>query len=273
MQDLYHLMMATSWLRLLAWCLATYLLLNGAFAGLYYLQPGCIVNAPPHSYPDAFWFSVQTFATIGFGVMSPANTYAHVLVTLESFLGLFSLALGTGLVFAKFSRPSARLGFSNNLLVTLHDGKPCLCFRVAHQRHGSLLDVHAKMSALVDEVTAEGVLMRRAYELELERSSMPMLAMAWTLIHVLGESSPLHGLNVTNAPERVVAFFVTVTGVDQNTLETQYSGHVYAREALEFGVRFVDMIERRPAAPLLVHHDRLSQTVPCKEWLNPEADG
>jgi inward rectifier potassium channel len=248
--------------------MAAYVLLNAIFAAFYVIQPGCIVNARPHSYADSFWFSVQTFATIGFGVMSPANTYAHVLVTIESFFGLLSLAVGTGIIFAKFSKPAARLGFSDNLLVTLHDKKHCLAFRVAHQRQGSLLDVHAKMSALVDEVTAEGMVMRRVHELTLERSSMPMLAMAWTLFHPLDERSPLFGLSEANAHERVVAFFVALTGIDQNTLETQYGGHIYSRETLQFGVRFVDMIERRNSAPMLVHHDRLNETVPCADWVD-----
>jgi inward rectifier potassium channel len=260
MQDIYHLFMAGSWAKLLGLCLVSYLVLNGVFATLYLLEPGSIVNAKPGSYGDAFWFSVQTYATIGFGVMSPATTYAHILVTLESFFGLFSLAIGTGLVFAKFSKPTARLGFSDVIIVTRHNTRPCLSFRDAHQRRGSLIDVHAKMSVLVDATTAEGATVRRAHELNLERSTMPMLALAWTVIHVLDSSSPLSGLDSNNANEAIVAIIVHITGVDETTFETLHARHVYNVDSLRFNVRFVDMIDRSQPDRLVINHSALSQT-------------
>jgi inward rectifier potassium channel len=260
LQDLYHLLMAGGWPQLIGLCLIGYVGLNALFATLYSLQPGCITNARPGSFGDAFWFSVQTFATIGFGVMSPATAYAHVLVTLESFLGLFSLALGTGIVFAKFSKPTARIGFSDVVIVTRHDARPCLSFRAAHQRRGSLIDVHARLSVLVDETTAEGATLRRAYELSLERSRMPILALAWTVFHILDDSSPLAGLSPQSAPDKLVALIVHLTGVDETTLETLHARRVYNVEALRFDVRFVDMIDRSQPDRLIVDHSRLSQT-------------
>ncbi len=253
--------MAGSWGYVLGSCLCGYMLLNGLFAFLYWLQPGCIVNARFGSFADSFWFSVQTFATIGFGVMSPATTYAHLLVTFESFLGLFSLALGTGIVFAKFSKPTARLAFSEVIIVMRHDGKTYLTFRVAHQRAGSLIDVQARLSALVDEVSAEGTVLRRAYELPLERSRIPLLGMAWTVMHSLEAPSPLVGLEPVNASNKVVALIAHVTGVDETTLETLHARHVYNVEALRFGVRFVDMIDRSQPDRLVVDHAKLHAVI------------
>jgi inward rectifier potassium channel len=260
LQDLYHLLMGGSWSLLLGLCLLGYLGLNGLFALLYFIQPGSVVNARPGSFADAFWFSVQTFATIGFGVMSPATTYAHLLVTIESFLGLFSLALGTGIVFAKFSRPTARVGFSNVAIVTRHDNRPCLSLRVAHQRRGSLIDVHARVSVLMDEVTAEGTVLRRAHELRLERTHMPILALAWTIFHILDDQSPLEGLDPRSANQKIAAIIVHVTGVDEVTLETLHARHVYGAEALRFGVRFIDIIDRSHPERLVVDHGKLSDT-------------
>jgi inward rectifier potassium channel len=252
--------MAGSWPQLLVLCLLGYLALNALFAALYFIQLGSIVNAELGSFGDAFWFSVQTFATIGFGVMSPATTYAHVLVTLESFLGLFSLALGTGIVFSKFSKPTARIGFSDVIIVTLHDKRPCLSFRAAHQRRGSLIDVHARLSVLVDEVTAEGTVLRRAYELALERPRMPILALAWALFHVLDETSPLCGLVADNAEQKLAAMIVHITGVDETTLDTLHARRVYSVKDLRFDVRFIDMIDRSNPERLVVDHARLSRT-------------
>jgi len=262
LQDLYHFLMGANWGSLLALCLVGYVGVNAVFACLYWLYPGCIVNARPGYFSDAFWFSVQTFATIGFGVMSPANSYAHVLVTFESFLGLFCLAVGTGIVFSKFSRPTARLGFSSHAIVTRYNNKPCLSFRVAHQRRGGLIDVSAKVSVLIDETTAEGVLMRRAHDLTLERAHMPMLALAWTVMHVLDESSPLCGLSEENIDARLVAVFVVVSGIDDTTLDGLIARHSYNRGSIVFGVKFVDMIERQGTGHLVVHHDKLSNVEP-----------
>ena len=271
LQDLYHLLMGGSWTYVLGSCLVGYFALNGLFASLYWLHPGCIVNARPGSFADSFWFSVQTFATIGFGVMSPATTYAHFLVTIESCLGLFSLALGTGIVFAKFSKPTARLAFSNVMIVTRYNGKPCLSFRVAHQRKGSLMDVHARLSVLCDEVSSEGTGLRRAHELHLERSRMPMLAMAWTVMHSLDDSSPLYGLAPENAANKAVAFIAHVTGVDETTLEQLHARHVYATDALQFGMNFVDMIDRSQPDRLIVEHGRLSSVVALPDLSRADA--
>lgn len=254
--------MAASWGKLIGLCLCAYMSINACFAGLYCMWPGCVHNAVPGAFSDAFWFSVQTFATIGFGVMSPANTYAHALVTIESFLGLFSLAVGTGIVFSKFSRPTARLGFSQFLLISRHNHRPCLTFRVAHERRGGLVDVTAKVSVLVDERTAEGVVMRRVRDLELERSRMPMLALAWSVFHIIDESSPLFGITPENSVQKLVALFVIISGVDDTTLETILSRHSYSPDALRFGARFADMMERLDNGRLVVHHDRLNNILP-----------
>jgi inward rectifier potassium channel len=241
--DVYHYMLAISWRRLLAVFFLVYCGTNALFAFLFWLGGQDITNARPGSYVDAFWFSVQTYATIGYGGMSPATSYAHVLVTLEAFVGMMAMALGTGIVFAKFSRPTARIVFSDNLVVHVRNGRPVLEFRLANQRRGSLSDATMRFSVIKDEMTAEGQPMRRGYPLELERSQMPVLSLAWNLIHVLDEQSPIHGLRPGPSMDHVMGFIASLTAHDDTMVETVHARQFYNPEDLLHNVRFVDMID------------------------------
>lgn len=258
LQDLFHFLMRTKWSWLLGAFVLIYCSVNGVFAMLYRLGgDGTIVNARPGSFADDFWFSVQTFATIGYGNLAPQSTYAHLLVTLESFCGMLSVALGTGILFAKFSLPKARVGFSKNIIVTQRNGQPCLTWRIANRRGTSLLDATAQAHVLVDEVSAEGHRMRRNHVLELERGSMPIFVLAWTLIHRLDEKSPLYGLSVENAAERVVGIVASFTGVDETMLQSVHARQMYTAEELRFGARFADMIDSSVPGMLIIDHEQM----------------
>lgn len=260
--DVYHYMLAVSWLRLLFVFFGVYCGTNALFAFLYWVGGNDIANARPGSFADAFWFSVQTYATIGYGGMSPATTYAHILVTLEAFVGMMAMALGTGIVFAKFSRPKARVAFSNNLVVHVRNGRPVLEFRIANQRRGSLSDAVMKFSVMKDEMTAEGQPMRRGYPLELERSQMSVLSLAWNLIHVLDENSPLRGL-APGKMEHITGFIASLTAHDDTSAETVHERQFYNPEDLLHDVRFVDMIDSRSQPGVIsIDHSLLHEVRP-----------
>ena len=250
--DVYHYMLAITWRRLLGVFFLVYCATNALFAFFYWVGGNCIANARVGSFADAFWFSVQTYATIGYGGMSPATTYAHVLVTLEAFVGMMAMALGTGIVFAKFSRPTARVAFSNNLVVHVRNGKRVLEFRLANQRRGSLSDVTMQFSVVKDEVTVEGQPMRRGYPLELERPSMPVLSLAWNLIHVLDTRSPIHGLSPGAGMEHITGFIASLTGHDDTMAETVHARQFYNPEDVLHDVRFVDMIDPKSEPGVIV---------------------
>jgi inward rectifier potassium channel len=263
--DVYHYMLAITWRRLLGVFFLVYVGTNALFALLYWLGGNDISNARPGSYVDAFWFSVQTYATIGYGGMAPASTYAHLLVTLEAFVGMMALALGTGIVFAKFSRPTARIAFSDKIVVHVRNGRPVLEFRLANQRRGSLSDAIMKFSVLRDEVTAEGQPMRRGYPLELERSQMPVLSLAWNLIHVLDEKSPLFGLRPSDTGESapVMGFIAILTAHDDTMGETVYARRFYNAEDVAHNVRFVDMIDSKSVPGVIsIDHALLNDVGP-----------
>jgi inward rectifier potassium channel len=272
--DMYHYMLAVTWRRLLGWFFLVYLATNAFFAFFYWLGGSDISNARPGSYADAFWFSVQTYATIGYGGMAPASTYAHVLVTLEAFTGMMAMAIGTGIVFAKFSRPTARIAFSQRMVVHVRNARPVLEFRLANQRSGSLSDANMKLSVLRDEVTAEGQPMRRSHPLELERSQMPVLSLAWNLIHVLDETSPLHGLEPGDSMAHIVGFIASLTAHDDTMAETVHARQFYSAEDVLHNVRFVDMIDSKSVPGVIsIDHALLNEVgpIPLSASLAPAA--
>jgi inward rectifier potassium channel len=264
--DLFHFLMQTAWSTLLASFMVIYGGVNALFATFYWLGgSGTILNARPGSFADDFWFSVQTYATIGYGTLAPGSTYAHVLVTFESFCGMLSVALSTGVLFAKFSRPKARVAFSNNALVCVRNGQPCLVWRVANRRDTSLLTPSAQAYVLIDEVSAEGHRMRRNQLLELERSALPVFLSAWTLIHQLDETSPLYGLSVENAAARLVGIIVSPSAVDETMLQSVHARQLYNPEDLRFGMRFADMLDTSNRATLVIDHSQMDELVVDQE--------
>jgi inward rectifier potassium channel len=270
--DLFHFLMRTRWSKLLGAFATIYCGVNVLFATLYRLGgDGTILNARPGSLADDFWFSVQTFATIGYGNLAPLSTYAHVLVTLESFCGMLSVALGTGILFAKFSLPKARVVFSKNILASVRNGQPILTWRIANRRSTSLLDATAQAHVLMDEVSSEGQRMRRNHVLQLERSSMPIFFLAWTLIHRLDEKSPLFGLTLENASERVLGIVVSFTGVDETMLQPVHARQLFNADDLRFGARFADMIDASSPGMLIIDHAQMDELVVEDPQLGTEA--
>jgi inward rectifier potassium channel len=253
-RDPYHLAISLSWPQFLAALLVAYLLVNVAFATLFWLVPGAVANARPHSFPDVFFFSVETLATVGYGQMYPATLYGHLVVVVEIMCGLAFTAIVTGLTFVRFSRPRAKLIFAANPVVVVHRGKPTLMLRLANARVGVLLDAVAKLNVLFLEITAEGKPLRRARELRLERASLPVFAITWTLMHVLDEQSPLYGYDAARAAAVQAQLFVMIEARDPIAGTVVHDIRNYAPEDLRFGVRYVNAItlteDGKPVADL-----------------------
>ena len=260
--DLYYSMLRSSWGRLFSLAAGGYLLSNALFAVLYLLGGDTITGARPNHFGDAFYFSVQTMSTIGYGAMSPANAFGHVLVTIESFLGLIAVAVGTGLVFSKFSRPEARVAFSKVAVIRERNGVPCLQFRVANERDGQIVSAKMRAAVMVDERTDEGQSMRRMVPLDLERHRLPLFTVTWTAIHRLDETSPLRGLAPENANERVSFILVTLSGTDDTFLDEVHALHTYEAENLRFNHGFEDIISQKDDGSVLLDHGKLHHTTP-----------
>jgi inward rectifier potassium channel len=242
--DAYHHLLTMPWSVLVAVMLTIYVLLNLAFAGLFLLQDGSIANAKPNSLADAFFFSVQTTATIGYGDMRPATLYANILVTAEVLLGMTTLAIVTGLVFARFSRPTARVMFSRVAVVTLHDGVPTLMFRAANQRRNQILEAQVSVALVREEVSHEGVPMRRFHDLHVARPRTPMFALSWTVMHPVNEESPLFGENLESLAQQHSEIVVGLMGFDETASQTIYARHSYFADEILWNRRFVDILTR-----------------------------
>ncbi|HEV7960247.1 MAG TPA: ion channel [Rhizomicrobium sp.] len=250
--DFYHGVLTASWPGFVAQLAALFLTINLVFAILYVTDRGGIANARPGSFADAFFFSVQTLGTLGYGVMAPKTFYTNILVTAESFAGILIIALFAGMIFARFSRPFARVVFSRNAVVTPFDGKPTLMFRAANQRGNSILDASATISLASNYTTLEGHTMRRFQELKLLRGSNPLFALSWTVMHTVDESSPLCNLGLAEMIEHDMEIVVMLSGMDETISDRIYARHSYLPEEILWHRRFVDVVSVTPGGQRVV---------------------
>jgi inward rectifier potassium channel len=239
--DLYHFFMTISWPRLFASYAGFFVTFNLLFAGLYALQPGDIANLNPPGYWGRYFFSVETLATVGYGDMHPQTWFAHVVASVEIFTGVMSLALITGMMFARFSRPTARILFARYAVIRPFDGRQTLMLRAANERQNIIMEASAKLRLIRDERTGEGYRIRRIYDLPLRRSEQPVFLFGWSLLHVIDERSPLAG----ETPESLAAahafVLLTISGTDETTGQTLMARQDYPGSALFWNHTFVDI--------------------------------
>jgi len=241
-RDLYHLLLTISWPGFVAFVLFAYLLINSTFALAYWLGDDAIANADPNSFLDAFFFSVQTMASIGYGAMYPQTDYANWLVVIESFVGLLFIAMATGVIFARFSVPTARILFSHFAVVAPFNGIPCLMFRTANKRRNRILEAQLWVTLVRDEFTKEGDLFRRFYDLPLIRSHTPLFALTWTGMHPIDENSPLHGETPESLRRSHAEIIVIITGLDENLSQTIHARHSFVADEILWNYRFKDVL-------------------------------
>ncbi|MGB0561894.1 MAG: ion channel [Spirulinaceae cyanobacterium] len=263
--DFYHLLFTLSWPQLLGLLSLAYVLLNLVFAGLYLLGGDCIANAEPGSFRDAFFFSVQTMATIGYGAMYPTTPYSNFWVVVEVFVGLLSVAMATGLMFARFSRPSARVLFSNIAVICPYNGQPTLMFRAANQRGNLILEAQVTVTVLLPEETPEGHRLRRLHDLQLVRSQTPIFSLSWVMMHSLTPESPLFGCTATDLYERDARIIVTFTGLDETVSQTVHARHQYEAAQILWNMRLVDVLEVLPGGDRVIDYKDFHRAVPIEE--------
>lgn len=226
-RDPYYLMLTVPWQGFFAITIGVYAIANAVCAGLFLLGgEGTIVNAQPGSFWDAFFFSVQTSASIGYGVMSPGNTYAHLLVTLEAITSLVGIAVLTGLAYTRFSRPTAQVLFSRVAVVAPFQETPTLMFRAANERRNQILEAQMRLYLTLDEVS-DGRMMRRFYELKLRRDRNPSFFLSWTALHSIDDASPLYGRSHSDLMRTNAALLVSLSGIDQTVVQAIHARHTY----------------------------------------------
>jgi len=259
--DAYHLLLTMPWRWFFGIQAAAYVLFNAVFALLYLVAPGSIANARPGSFTDAFFFSVQTMATIGFGVMAPATFYANVMVTIEALMGMASVAVAAGLIFARFSQPTARVLFSNVAVVTLYNGVPTLMFRCANERRNQIFEAQVHVDFARQETSAEGMDLRRSYELDLARNRNPQFSLSWTVMHPVDAASPLYGIDPDLLAGQEASIVVTLTGIDETISQTVFARTAYRADEILWGRKFVDILSETENGDTLVDYRRFHDTV------------
>jgi inward rectifier potassium channel len=254
--DLYHRTMALPLWGILVGMAATFVAINVLFGALYLMHPEGVLHLPPGDLLTAFFFSVQTFGTIGYGYMSPVSNYANGLVSLETFVGLVYVALATGLVFARVSRPTAKVLFSRVAVVETFDGLPTLMFRAANRRANQILEAEVQVSLARDLDTREGRKFRRFEELRVVRARTPLFALTWTVMHPIDEMSPLWGADASSLVREQAELIVVLSGVDDRFAQRVHARHAYIAEDVVWGGRFADVLSTRPDGRRVVDYRR-----------------
>src|SRR4030081_2481459 len=259
--DISHRCMTASWPAFISGAALVFLAFNAIFASYYWIGNQPISNVPSGAYIDYLYFSIETLSTAGYGDMHPQTHYGHFIATAELFTGIFSMSLMTGLIFARFSRPNARLLFADHPVISSHDGKPTLMVRFANERHNIIGNATARLWLLRNELSLEGQSFRRFYELPLVRNEHPALALSWTLYHILDGASPLYGLNADDLDASSVSLVVVVSGYDVVAAQTVHARKSYDHSDIRFGQRYADILDTSQDGRIRIDYGRFHETL------------
>lgn len=265
LRDLYRSILALSWPGFALCTLSVYLILNIVFACAYLLGGPCIAEMEPGSFKSAFFYSVQTLSTVGFGHLYPATLYGDIVTTVEIVVGMFFTAVGTGLIFVRFSRPVARLMFSDSMVISMFNGKPTLQIRVANLHHQPMVEAEFRMMIVRKERIDDDPDARRFYPLKLEFDRLTMFPAALTIRHVIDESSPLHGVTPEQLAASGTRFMTSIVCIDTVIQAPVQSQTGYLWSDVRFGHRFVEIYSELDGGRLEVDYGRLHETEPAPD--------
>jgi inward rectifier potassium channel len=262
-KDVYHFILARGWPTFFGLVAATFLGANLVFASLYLAQPGCIAHARPGSFEDAFYFSVQTIATIGYGGMYPLTRYAHIVVVMEAMTGILGIALITGLTFTRFARPTARVLFSNKVTITPRDGVPHVMFRMANWRLNRIVEAQLRVVLLVTERTREGEVLRRQIDVPLVRDRTALFFLTWTALHKIDETSPFDGPDAMDRlGEKRAELFLSLMGFDETIGQTIIARKEYTLSDIVVGARFADVLGNDDRGRFQIDYSKFHDVIP-----------
>lgn len=266
----YLFMLNTSWSAFAVLIFGGYALANVLFAlvylaiGVEHLN-GAETSTTASRFLSAFFFSAQTFTTVGYGRISPDSLLTNLVAAFQALLGLMALAIVTGLVFGRFSRPAARLAFSRQMVVAPYRTGSSLQFRVANRRSNNLMEVEAKVLLMTVEPSGRGLL-RKYKPLTLERDSVQFLPLTWTLVHAIDEASPLWGHSAGELARQQAEFLILIKAFDDTFFQTVHVRYSYTHAEVAWQACFVPAFEPDAQGHMVLDLERLSEISPC---LNP----
>ncbi len=262
LRDAYHWMLTLRWPQFSLFVFAIYLGINLLFGLAYYLRPNCIAEMTPGSWGDAFFFSVETLATVGYGHMYPATSYGHLVATVEIMTGMFGLAIITGLIFIRFSRPIARIVFSDSLVLAPFDGQLALMWRVANLRDEAMAEAEFRIILMRDEPTLEGDDIRRFYPLKLQFDRLILFPAVLTVRHIIDEASPLQGRTLADLERENSRFTASIVCIDTVIPAAVQSHYAYTWKDVRENHRFVEVYQEIEADLLAVDYSLIHETEP-----------
>ena len=260
--DSYHWMLTLSWPRFFLLVGVLYLLTNLLFAAAFFVVPGAVANARPGSFLDVVFFSIETLATVGYGYMNPGSTYGHVVASTEILLGMVEVAAVTGLLFARFSRPTSRILFSDVAVVTSFNGVPTLMLRTGNERNNLIIEASVRAALVRRETTLEGQVFTRFYDLKLERDQTSVFALSWTILHPIDAGSPLFGLTQKDLQDSATTLTVSISGMDDTLNDFVHARQSYAPEHIYFGHHFVDILSDKVGTVRTLDFGKFHDIVP-----------
>ncbi|WP_408474381.1 ion channel [Paraburkholderia megapolitana] len=262
-QDLYYQALRASWPSFFVSLAVLFLLLNTAFASLYMLGSTPIANQFPKGFAGAFFFSVETLATVGYGDMHPQTIYAHLVATVEIFIGMSGIALATGLIFARFSRPHAKIMFSRYAIVRMLDGKMTLVVRAANGRQNVIAEAHARLRLMRVEVTPEGYRSRKIRDLALIRDQHPIFQLGWSLMHIIDETSPLYGQTAESLAACDASLLAIIEGSDETTAQTMQQRKSWPAADIRWQYRYIDLMHDEDGVSY-IDYSQFDEVVPLE---------
>jgi len=259
--DSYHRLLTMPLWAFMAVMAGAYLTVNALFAVLYLADPTGIAGARPGDFLDAFFFSAQTLGSVGYGAMWPKSPYANAVATAEMFIGLFNLGVATGLLFARISRPTARIMFSRRAVVTPLNGAPTLMFRAANRRRNLVVEAEVSVTLIHDVRTLEGDVLRRFEELAVLRAKTPLFFLTWQVMHVVDETSPLWGETTESLLARRAEILVVMKGLDETFVSVIHARASYRPDEIIWGGRLVDIFTTLPGGGRAIDFRRFHDIV------------
>ncbi|PVZ83856.1 Inward rectifier potassium channel [Serratia sp. S1B] len=241
-QDLYYYSLAISWPVFFCAIAIIFLLLNAMFACLFMLGNSPITNQFPPGFLGAFFFSIETMATVGYGDMHPQTLYGHIIASIDIFVGMCSVALATGVIFARFSRPSSKILFARSITITTEDNQSVLSVRIANMRSSIMTDIQGMMWMVCNELSDDGITRTKLYELPLQQSHFPALILYWTLTHIIDKSSPLYGKTQQQLNDCDTGIILNVEGFDSTTAQIIHGEHLWSNTKILWQQRYIDLI-------------------------------
>ena len=262
-EDIYHWILTRTWREFFAAIALAFVAINTIFALLFLAVPGSISNAREGSFEDAFFFSVHTMGTIGYGSMAPGSRYGNIVVALEALVGMVSMALMTGITFAKFAKPTARVLFSEKMVIQPRDGIPHLAFRLANWRHNQVVEAQLRMIILLTHKTAEGDTLRQPTEIKLVRDRNAMFGLTWLALHRIDEQSPFYGPNaIESLRARQGEMFLSLTGYDETIMQSIHARYAYSLDDIIPDARFADILTVTSDGTRVLDYTRFHEVVP-----------